>query len=132
MPRLVVLGDGEGLPLDALANQSAADALGADASGPRAPFRLLDVNSLQVEVEVPFGDSGRFAAVATQVFGLPAFDLGVASAGNAFANFTRSTHDSPTFSNENRPTDPIWEAGVYWPASDLQDRERPCARRRMV
>ena len=94
-PRLVVRSDGERLPFDALADDATADALGADASGRRAPFGLLDVDGLQVEIEMSLGDAGRFAAVSTEVFGLAAFDLGVASAGNAFANFTRSTHDCP-------------------------------------
>ena len=38
-------------------------------------------------------DTGRLAAVATEVFGLPAFDLGIASASDSIANITLPTHD---------------------------------------
>ena len=93
---LVVLSQSERLPLHALANNTAADALRANARGCGSAFRLFDMHRLQIDEIMPFADTGRLAAVATEVFGLPAFNLGVASASGSFTNFAHATHDFGT------------------------------------
>lgn len=94
--RLVVLCEREWFPLDALTNGTTADALGADARGHRSTFRLLDMHGLEIDEVMSLGDAGRFTAVAAQVFGLAAFDLGIASASSSFANIAHQTHDALT------------------------------------
>ena len=94
--RLVVFHQRERLALDALANNSAADALSANARGRGPTFRLLNVDGLEIDEVMAFGDAGRLAAVAAQVFGLATFDLGVTSASSSFANVTHQTHDDHT------------------------------------
>lgn len=42
---------------------------------------------------MPLADSGRLAAVATEVFSLTAFDLGVTSASDSITDVTLPTHD---------------------------------------
>ena len=91
--RLVVLSQRERLPLHALADGSAADALGANARRHRPTFRLFDMHGLEIDEVMSLADTGRLATVATEVFGLTAFDLGIASACDSIANVALPTHD---------------------------------------
>ena len=94
--RLVVLGQRERLPLHALADRSAADALGTNARRHRTTFRLFDMHGLEVDEVMSLADTGRLATVAAEVFGLPAFDLGITSASDSIADVALPTHDVHT------------------------------------
>ena len=113
--RLVVLGQRERLSLDALADDSTANAASANARRSRSPFRLFDMHGLEIDEVMPLGDSGRLAAVATEVFSLPTFDLGVASASGSIANVALPTHDVLTLFKRKFPQRfALGGAGVLW------------------